>query len=456
MATPIEILIAEDSMTQAVRLRHILERDGYRVTVATNGVEALAALEQSLPSLVISDVMMPEMDGYALCRRIKGDARLRHLPVVLLTVLSDPDDVFKALQAGADNYVSKPYESQFLLTNIRRILSTVSLRARQESTADATVYFDGQCYTLDASRTQIVDFLLSTYDSMLQKNRELDRKNLQLSEALDNIRVLQGNYRQLLETNADAVLVVDHEGRICYANPAAAAMLPSATGCLEGTPFLFTTVAGERREVTITKPQGSTVIADMRVVETNWDNRTVNLAVLRDITEQAHMREELKELSLHDGLTGLYNRRGFNLLAEQLLKTSHRGHRLLFLMYIDMDGMKTINDTLGHQEGDAALCDLVGIMQSVFRSSDILGRLGGDEFVVIGVGDGEPTPDELEARLMAAIATHNATAGRPFRLAASVGIIIADPGHPETLETLLERADALMYAQKRAKKAARV
>ena len=108
--TQVEILVVEDSPTQAERLKYILEVEGYQVTVARNGKEALSSLSEHRPTLVISDIVMPEMDGYQLCRRIKADQDLRSIPVILLTALSDPSDVVKALECSADNFLTKPYE----------------------------------------------------------------------------------------------------------------------------------------------------------------------------------------------------------------------------------------------------------------------------------------------------------------------------------------------------------
>src|ERR1039458_4872075 len=105
-----DILIVEDSPTQTEHLRHILEQNDYQVRIATDGREALGVMADWKPSLIISDIVMPEMDGFELCRRIKSDQRYRDIPVVLLTALDDPHDVIKALECGADNFISKPYD----------------------------------------------------------------------------------------------------------------------------------------------------------------------------------------------------------------------------------------------------------------------------------------------------------------------------------------------------------
>ncbi len=118
----LEILIAEDSPTQAEQLRQILEERDFRVTVTRNGKAALDAMRKRVPTLVISDVNMPEMDGYELCCRIRADERLANMPVILLTSLSDTEDVFKGLECGADNFITKPYEKTNLLARINYLL----------------------------------------------------------------------------------------------------------------------------------------------------------------------------------------------------------------------------------------------------------------------------------------------------------------------------------------------
>ncbi|MBI1982760.1 MAG: response regulator, partial [Acidobacteria bacterium] len=118
-----EILIVEDSPTQAEQLKHLLEEQGYSVRRAANGKEALAAVGQRKPTLIITDVLMPGMDGFTLCKEIKSRGELNDVPVVLMTSLSSPQDVMKGLACGADNFIRKPYEEKYLLKRIEFILA---------------------------------------------------------------------------------------------------------------------------------------------------------------------------------------------------------------------------------------------------------------------------------------------------------------------------------------------
>jgi diguanylate cyclase (GGDEF)-like protein len=169
------------------------------------------------------------------------------------------------------------------------------------------------------------------------------------------------------------------------------------------------------------------------------------------------MREEmLRDLSLHDDLTGLYNRRALIALAEHRMREAERQGRGFSLVFSDLDGLKRINDTLGHVEGDHAIRDAARLLQESFGDADVVARLGGDEFVVL-VPDGGTADGSVEAgaaRLQAALARHNATGGRPFQLALSLGFARFDPAAPRSVEALLEAADQQMYVQKRGKRLA--
>jgi len=178
----VAILIVEDSPTQAEQLRHLLEERRYKVRVATNGAQALSLLVEHKPTLIVSDVMMPEMDGYALCREIKTNESLRDIPVILVTQLSSPQDVIKGLECGADNFIIKPYNEKYLLSRIQYILTNQELRKKEKTRMGVEIFFAGQKYFITSERQQILDLLLSTYDTAVQKNFELIKAQNELRE----------------------------------------------------------------------------------------------------------------------------------------------------------------------------------------------------------------------------------------------------------------------------------
>jgi signal transduction histidine kinase len=169
----LEILIAEDSPTQAQRLRYILEQHGYHVTSAANGRAALELATQILPALLISDVVMPEMNGYELCARIKDDVRLSHIPVILVTTLSDPQDVIRGLECRADNFILKPYDEEQLLRRVQFVLINNERRQHEQPGTGLEIVFGGQKHFITADRLQILNLLLSTYEAAIHRNKEL-------------------------------------------------------------------------------------------------------------------------------------------------------------------------------------------------------------------------------------------------------------------------------------------
>jgi len=180
--TQVNILIVEDSPTQTKMLRYILEENGYTVSSANNGVNALEAIRQRKPNLIITDIIMPLMDGFALCKAVKSDPELKSIPVMLLTSLSDPQDVIKGLQAGADNFLTKPYEDMFLIVCIQNIFANQEIRKNKPQDAEIEIVFAGERYFINSDRMQIIDLLLSTYDNAVQKNNELHKAHADLLE----------------------------------------------------------------------------------------------------------------------------------------------------------------------------------------------------------------------------------------------------------------------------------
>ena len=255
MEEDVRILIVEDGLVQAAYLQNMLEQHNYCVSVAYNGKEALASIEKQKPSIVISDIIMPEMDGYELCQRIRADEDLQHIPVILLTQLDDPEDAIRGLECGANNFVTKPYSEDFLLSRIQYVLMNQELResvSRSDvcPTGEATdIHFANRKYSITSDRTQILDFLLSTYEAAVQKNQELEQTNEELMKAFKTIKTLEANYRMLLERNADAIIVVDQDGVMRFVNPASETLFGREADRLLGEPFDFPVTAGETTEV---------------------------------------------------------------------------------------------------------------------------------------------------------------------------------------------------------------
>jgi len=186
------ILIVEDSAPQANFLRMLLEAANYEVARAVHGADALDLIELRRPALVISDVMMPVMNGYELCRQIKTDEKFRAVPFMLLTSLSEPQDIFKGLESGADFYSIKPYDGTVLMNRVRTILAGAGAQLVANGHPGMDVTYDGHKYSLQAGRSQILDLLLATFENIVRKNNELVQTNQKLSEALEANKTLRG------------------------------------------------------------------------------------------------------------------------------------------------------------------------------------------------------------------------------------------------------------------------
>jgi diguanylate cyclase (GGDEF)-like protein len=163
------------------------------------------------------------------------------------------------------------------------------------------------------------------------------------------------------------------------------------------------------------------------------------------------MEDELRALSLTDELTGLYNRRGFFTLAEQQRKIARRLKKKMVLMSADLDNLKGINDTWGHQEGDRALRETANILKECIRETDVIARIGGDEFVVLFIENAIDDSEALTARVQKYLDLHNARRTHAYELSLSVGIAHCPPECEYSINELLDLADALMYEQKRQK-----
>ncbi|MGA2933714.1 MAG: PAS domain S-box protein [Methanomicrobiales archaeon] len=196
----INVLVVEDSPTQAEHLKLILEKAGYEVSAAGNGKEALLLLETTPPNLVISDIVMPEMDGYEFCRRIKQDERFKHIPVILVTVLYDPQDIIRGLECGANNFITKPYDEKYLLSRIEIVLASSFAEETETIQIGLDISFVGKRYHITANRLQILNMLLSTYETAVQKNQEL-------TEARDQLRDLNEHLEDLV---AERTLQLKH------------------------------------------------------------------------------------------------------------------------------------------------------------------------------------------------------------------------------------------------------
>lgn len=207
-----------------------------------------------------------------------------------------------------------------------------------------------------------------------------------------------------------------------------------------------------RYEVPFKKRDGRMFLAEVSSSIIRTEGKKVIQSIVRDVTDRKEFEDRLRSMSITDELTGLLNRRGFLTLANQQLKIANRSKRAMYLLFADVDGLKKINDTLGHPEGDRALLEIAGLFRTNVRESDIVARYGGDEFVALMVdmeqsNNGSFITDRLYKKLEAL----NTQEDRRYQLSLSLGLARYDPQSPCPVEDLLTEADSSMYEQKRSK-----
>ena len=233
----IEILIVEDSLIEAELLRRALSRAGYHLAIARDGQAGLEAVRAQKPALVVSDIRMPYLSGYELCKKIKYDPDLWNIPVILLTMLSEPEDIMEAINSGADSYLIKPFNEAMLLERIRSLLATPIRMRRSDERRREQVEYNGRTHTITGGSQQILHLLLSAYENTLVQNRELvsiqNRLNL-LNESLEEevrsrtaqLAASEVKFRSMFEGSSDGILLIEAEtGIIVDANPVMSELL---------------------------------------------------------------------------------------------------------------------------------------------------------------------------------------------------------------------------------------
>jgi len=185
-----EVLVVEDSPTQAEHLRQMLQECGYAVRIAPDGESALAAARERKPTLILSDIVMPGIDGYELCRQVKADAILEDIPVILVTSLVGPHDILKGLECGADNFVTKPYDTGYLLSRVNHILARRLVSLREKVRFGAEIQLGGQTRFVTAEQQQILGLLLSSYEEAVRISQALKARERELEHSYQCLRAL--------------------------------------------------------------------------------------------------------------------------------------------------------------------------------------------------------------------------------------------------------------------------
>lgn len=307
------------------------------------------------------------------------------------------------------------------------------------------------------------------YEKVHSANTKLEEEIAERTKAEEEIIRSQKEWEDTFDIMTDAITIHDKDFNIIKSNRAAEKMLDlpflktkdikcykkyhGSDKPIEGCPSCDCARTGEPASFELFEPFLKKHIEIRAMPRYDSDhNLDGTIHLVRDITERKEMEEKLKTMSITDELTGLYNRRGFFTLLEQQLKVINREKEKVYMLYIDLDNFKDINDTFGHGKGDSVLIDAGIILRSTYRESDLIARLGGDEFVVFPAGKEESDLSIVIGRLQANLDIYNSLEERGYILSMSTGIAVYDPNNPLSIDKLLAEADRSMYENKRDRK----
>jgi two-component system cell cycle response regulator len=438
------ILVVDDIESNVRLLEAKLSAEYYDVLTAGDGPTALAIAASELPDIVLLDVMMPGMDGFQVCRRLKDDPATRHVPVVLVTALDGRADRVAGLEAGADDFLTKPIDDVMLFARVRSLVRLKAvideLRAREASGRRMGV-IAGAASRLGGSggRILIVD----------DNARQAERVAAEL--AVEHRPVIETEpYKAVLTARGPVDLVIVNANAKAFDGLRFAAQLRSdeATRSL---PILAIADFDERQKAVKALEIGVNDILARPIDPGELAARVRTQIRRKRYTD--YLRSNLDhslELAVTDQLTGLHNRRYMAGQLEALMRRANQGGEPVSLLVIDIDHFKKVNDSFGHDVGDEVLAEFAVRLASNVRAIDLPVRLGGEEFVVV-----MPDTDLEDARRIAErIRLH--AAGAPFRvmggqelLSVTISIGVAcSSGSEDSPTALLKRADEAVYEAK--------
>lgn len=441
------ILVVDDTPLNVKLLAAKLTHDYYVVRTAADGLHALRMVEEEAPDLILLDVMMPELDGFETCRRLKNNPATRHIPVVMVTALSDTADRVRGLEAGADDFLTKPINDLALMARVRSLL-------RLKMMMDEWRLREGASPQLTAGTTEEEAPTHGRHIVLLEDVPE-DRATIQeaLTPLAPRIQAVASVDEAIAAAQAelpDLVIVslnlVAEDGlRLC-------ARL-RASEATRNLPLLLVADAGETERVARGLDLGANdyVLRPLEGAELLARARTQ----LRQKSHYDRLKKNYEQslaLALVDPLTGAFNRRYLDSHLPKLVARSRSGRRGVALLFVDVDRFKAINDSYGHATGDAVLKEMVHRMTLSLRPMDLVVRLGGEEFAVILPDTGLPTALEVAERLrevMAGTPFAVPEAGLQIPVTASFGVAcLRADAEDETPMALMARADAAVYQAK--------
>jgi two-component system cell cycle response regulator len=437
------VLVVDDLLPNIKLLEARLSAEYFDVVTATNGPEALELCRDGRCDIVLLDVMMPGMDGFEVCTRLKADQATMHLPVVMVTALDQPADRVRGLECGADDFLTKPVDEIALIARVRSLtrLKIVldELRARAHTSANLGLASrepnDGE-----RGRILLVEDRSSSADRIIASLRDFHDVEIEQHPQEALFRAAENNYELVIVS----LNLSDFDPlRLC-----------SQLRSLErtrGIPILLLADAEDRQRILRGLDLGVNDYI-MRPIDRNELVARVRTQLRRKRYADS-LRDNVQaaiELAVVDALTGLNNRRFLEThLANSLDQAAHKG-RPLSLMILDIDHFKSVNDTYGHDAGDEVLRVFAQRVKRVLRGADLVCRLGGEEFVVVMPDTPLAIAERVAERVRAAVENErfpiDSKATRTIPVTTSIGL--AERGADANADALLRRADKALYASK--------
>ncbi len=439
------VLVVDDLLPNVKLLEARLSAEYFDVVSATSGPQALELCRNGGCDIVLLDVMMPDMDGFEVCKRLKADPATMHLPVVMVTALDQPADRVRGLECGADDFLTKPVDELALIARVRSLtrlkIMLDELRARASTSVDLGLTSrepnDGA-----RGRVLLVEDRPSTVDRVVTALRGYHDVETEAVPQEALFRAAEENYELIVVS----LELTDFDPlRLC-----------SQLRSLERTrsvPILLLADAEDRARILRGLDLGVNDYI-LRPIDRNELVARVRTQLRRKRYADS-LRDNVQaaiELAVVDALTGLNNRRFLETHLAQALEKAARKGRPLSLMILDIDHFKAVNDTYGHDAGDEVLKVFARRIKRVLRGSDLICRLGGEEFVVVMPDTPLAIAERVAERVRAAVESEEfpIAPGGVRRIAVTTSIGIAERGQEADADALLQRSDRALYASKTA------
>jgi two-component system cell cycle response regulator len=441
------VLVVDDILSNVKLLEAKLSAEYFEVVSAFNGLEALARVEENEPDIVLLDVMMPGMDGFEVCRRIKQNPKTAHVPVVMVTALDQPSDRVAGLDAGADDFLTKPVDDAALFARVRSLvrlkMMTDELRLR-ETTGQNMGLIDPADTLIDAAPTGRILLIEDRPESVAWFNQALTPANDvfavdSFEEAL--IRVRGGDFDLIVVSLG----LRGFDGlRLC----SQLRSLPEG----RNVPILVLVSDGDRRKLNQALEMGVNDYLTRPVDKNELIARVrTQLRKKRYADRLRHNVQLSLEMAITDQLTGLHNRRYMARHLDNLIAGARKSGKPLAFLIMDIDHFKSVNDSHGHDSGDEVLREFAGRISANVRGIDLACRYGGEEFVVVMPDTDMAFAYTVAERLRKSVEEAAFAISRePHKLNITISIGIAgSEGNVDSADKLLHRADQALYRAKR-------